>query len=162
MLDLLALVIGLALPWTFGIALIALAYARTPHASPPVGWVVGCGWFVGIFATTLLMRGVAAANVPLSIASIGAPLLAATAVLAPLGSSVVELRLSPRGGWHATLASGLNVALGRGDWRPRAERFIAAWPRIAPEARATTYADLRYPGGFALKRTAELTATSKP
>jgi cell division septal protein FtsQ len=73
--------------------------------------------------------------------------------------AIVEFRLSPRGGWHATLASGLAIALGRDDWRPRAERFVAAWPRLAPEARGTAYADLRYPGGFALKRAATLTLT---
>lgn len=83
----------------------------------------------------------------------------AVAVLAPLGVAVREFRLSPRGAWHATLASGLGISLGRGDWRPRAERFAAAWPKLAPEARATDYADLRYPGGFALRRTATLTLT---
>ena len=85
---------------------------------------------------------------------------AVTAVLAPVGA-VTELRLSPRGAWHAILDSGLAVALGRGEWRPRAERFAAAWPRLAEEARSATYADLRYPGGFALKRAATLT-TTKP
>ena len=78
------------------------------------------------------------------------PLVVAS--LAPLGSEVKELRLTPRGGWHATLASGLAIALGRGDWRARAERFVLAWPRISPEARMAAYADLRYPGGFALKK----------
>jgi cell division protein FtsQ len=86
--------------------------------------------------------------------------LAAAAVFAPLGAPIVEFRLSPRGAWHATLASGLAIALGRGDWRPRAERFVAAWPRLAPEARGTVYADLRYSGGFALKRAATLTLTA--
>ena len=83
---------------------------------------------------------------------------AVAVVLAPVGA-VTELRLSPRGAWHATLDSGLALALGRGEWRPRAERFAAAWPRLTEEARAATYADLRYPGGFTLKRTATLTAT---
>ena len=75
-----------------------------------------------------------------------------SAALAPLGSAVTEFRLSSRGAWHATLASGLTIALGRGDWRPRAERFAAAWPRLAPEARAAEHADLRYPNGFALRK----------
>lgn len=76
----------------------------------------------------------------------------AAAALAPLGEPVSELRLSPRGAWSATLASGMAMALGRGDWRPRAERFVRAWPRLGQEARAATYADLRYPGGFALRQ----------
>jgi cell division protein FtsQ len=83
------------------------------------------------------------------------PLVAAA--LAPVGSPLRELRLSARGGWHATLESGLAVALGRGDWKPRAERFAAAWPRLDEAARAAEYADLRYPGGFALKRVATVT-----
>lgn len=85
--------------------------------------------------------------------------LLVVAALAPLDSPVTEFRLSPRGAWHATLASGLGIALGRGDWRPRAERFARAWPKLAPEARAADHADLRYPGGFALRRVAALTLT---
>lgn len=85
--------------------------------------------------------------------------LVATTVLEPLGAPLTELRLSPRGSWHATLASGLVISLGRGDWRPRAERFVSAWPRLAPEARAASHADLRYSGGFAMKRAAALSLT---
>ena len=85
----------------------------------------------------------------------------ATGLLAPLGSSVEELALSPRGSWDATLASGLSLALGPGDWGPRTERFARAWPKLAPEARAAEYADLRYPSGFALKRVAEVNAAKK-
>ena len=83
------------------------------------------------------------------------PLVAAA--LAPLGSPVRELRLTARGGWYATLESGLAVALGRGEWKARAERFAAAWPKLGEEARAAQYADLRYPGGFAMKRVATVT-----
>jgi cell division protein FtsQ len=85
---------------------------------------------------------------------------AARDALAPVGV-VTEFRLSPRGAWHVVLDSGLALALGRGEWRPRAERFAAAWPRLPEDARAASYADLRYPGGFALKRSATLT-TPKP
>ena len=74
------------------------------------------------------------------------------ASLAPLGAAVRELRLSARGAWQATLESGMAIALGSGDWRPRAERFVRAWPRLTDEARSSPYADLRYPGGFALRR----------
>ena len=73
------------------------------------------------------------------------------AALAALGSPVRELRLSARGAWEVTLDNGLAVELGRGDWQARAQRFAAAWPRLAEEARATRYADLRYPNGFALR-----------
>ena len=85
----------------------------------------------------------------------------ARAALAPVGE-LAEFRLSPRGAWHAVLDSGLAVALGRGEWRARADRFAAAWPKLSAEARASTYADLRYPGGFALKRAATLTLPLAP
>jgi cell division protein FtsQ len=73
------------------------------------------------------------------------------AVLEPLGSPIAELRLSKRGAWEVLLENGLAVELGRGDWKPRALRFAAAWPGLAEETRAARYADLRYPNGFALR-----------
>lgn len=77
---------------------------------------------------------------------------AIVAALAPLGSPVKELHLSARGAWEVVLEGGLTVELGRGDWKARAQRFAAAWPRLAEDARATRYADLRYPNGFALRK----------
>ena len=86
---------------------------------------------------------------------------AVAAALAPVGP-VAVLTLTPRGAWRATLESGLAVALGRGDWLARAQRFAAAWAQLSDEARTATHADLRYPGGFALKRTATLTLPPAP
>ena len=79
------------------------------------------------------------------------------AAFAPLGTTVKELRLSARGAWEVRLANGLSVLLGRGDWQPRAQRFVAAWPQLSEPARATRYADLRYPNGFALRAAASTT-----
>ena len=73
-------------------------------------------------------------------------------LLAPLASPIAELRLSARGAWQVALSSGLTLELGRGDARARAERFVAAWPQLAAKAVETSYADLRYPNGFALKK----------
>ena len=78
---------------------------------------------------------------------------AIVAALAPLGSPVKELHLSARGAWGVVLESGLAVELGRDDWKARTHRFAAAWPRLAEDARAARYADLRYPNGFALRAT---------
>lgn len=77
---------------------------------------------------------------------------ALSAALAPLGA-VKALRLTARGGWEAQLEGGLTVQLGREDWPARARRFVAAWPRLPEDARATRYADLRYANGFALRAT---------
>ena len=84
--------------------------------------------------------------------------LLVVAAFAPL-TSVSELRLSARGAWQARLASGHEIALGAGDWRPRAERFVRAWPKLTAEARAVDQVDLRYASGFAIKRPANLTLT---
>ncbi len=124
MLDFLVLVLGLSLPWAFGVALLSAAYARAVgNPFPPAAWVIGCGWFVGIFATTLLMRGVAAAGMPLSVASIGALLLVITAILAWLahrsanGSVATMIRRVAR----ALTGSGLK------GWQRIVWRLQIAW-----------------------------------
>ena len=72
--------------------------------------------------------------------------------LEPLASPVAELRLSPRGAWQVTLASGLVLDLGRNDIEARLARFAAAWPELAAQGVTTPHADLRYANGFALRR----------
>ena len=72
--------------------------------------------------------------------------------LVPLGSPLAELRLSARGGWQATLESGLVLEMGRNDIEARIARFTSAWPELKARGVITTYADLRYPNGFALRR----------
>ena len=74
-----------------------------------------------------------------------------SAALAPLGSPLRELRLSPRGAWQAVLANNFVVELGRGDVLERAQRFAAAWPLVVAQGVQPTHADLRYPNGFALQ-----------
>lgn len=78
--------------------------------------------------------------------------------LAPI-ARLAELHLTPRGGWEALLDNGLVVELGHGEWTERVARLVAAWPRLAEDARATKYADLRYTNGFAL-RTANASGTA--
>jgi cell division septal protein FtsQ len=87
------------------------------------------------------------------------------AAVSPLDATVKELRLTPRGAWQAVLEMSprsprpspngegeLVLELGRGDILPRLARFAAAWTQLAPDARATRHADLRYANGFALGR----------
>jgi cell division protein FtsQ len=73
--------------------------------------------------------------------------------ITPLADSVAELRLSPRGGWHVVLDSGLELELGRGrgEIQPRIARFAAAWPTLAARGAETRYADLRHANGFAVR-----------
>lgn len=87
-----------------------------------------------------------------------APLMAAeypaiARALTPLAATVTELRLSPRGGWHVVLDSGLELELGRGrgEIHPRIARFVAAWPKLAAQGVEARYADLRHANGFAVR-----------
>jgi cell division protein FtsQ len=81
------------------------------------------------------------------------------AALAPLGSAVREVHVSPRGAWDVVLESGLRLVLGHEDLVPRAKRFAAAWPEVVARGVETQYADLRYPNGFALRQAVTLTPT---
>jgi cell division protein FtsQ len=76
---------------------------------------------------------------------------AIASAVAPLSAAVTELRLSPRGGWHVVLDSGLELELGRGDIQPRLARFAAAWPKLAAQGVETRFADLRHASGFAVR-----------
>ena len=126
MLDFFALALGLALPWAFGIALLASLY-RFVHADgadpPPASWLVGCGWFVGMFLLTLAMRGLSAAGIRLGIASVGVPLLVVTTL-----ALIVALRRSPAG--LANIAREyLRVLGGQGleGWQRTLWRLLVAW-----------------------------------
>lgn len=77
--------------------------------------------------------------------------------LAPLGSAVTDVNVSPRGGWQVILESGLTLDVGRADVEDRLRRFAAAWPQLASLGVASRHADLRYANGFALR-----TAKTRP
>lgn len=79
-------------------------------------------------------------------------------LLAPLGLTLHEVRLSPRGGWHLRTVGGagpLAVGLGRDDPAARLSRFVAIYGRtVAALARGGTqieHVDLRYRNGFAAR-----------
>ena len=74
--------------------------------------------------------------------------------LAPLGTRLERLVLTPRFAWQLTLDNGLQIMLGRDadGAEARLERFVAAYPAtVARVVRAHHYVDLRYPNGFALR-----------
>lgn len=81
--------------------------------------------------------------------------------LAGLGDALDILRLSPRGSWQATLASGARLELGRGsddEVVQRTGRFVATigqvTTRMAGAARGAggiEYADLRHADAYALR-----------
>ena len=79
-------------------------------------------------------------------------------LVAPLGSALERVILTPRFAWQLRLASGLSIELGRDLANDTAEarlvRFVAAYPQtLARIARRHEYVDLRYPNGFSLRVT---------
>lgn len=84
-------------------------------------------------------------------------------ILAPLGSPLVAIELSPRLAWRLKLANGLELALGRKDADSRLARFAAQYPSLEAKLNGElSYVDLRYPDGFAVKlaRTGEKKSVS--
>ncbi len=80
--------------------------------------------------------------------------------LAPLGFSILELRLSARRAWRMRLDGGMQIALGRNQADARLARFARLYPRLfdartsgggASPAVAPVAIDLRYPDGFAVR-----------
>lgn len=68
------------------------------------------------------------------------------------GLSVQGVRLSARGSWSLTLASGARVVIGRADPQPRLQRLVRVLPQLlAGDARAFEHIDLRYTNGFAVR-----------
>ncbi|MEP7329786.1 MAG: cell division protein FtsQ/DivIB [Betaproteobacteria bacterium] len=89
--------------------------------------------------------------------------------LKPLGLTIREIRMTPRGGWRlkTTGAAGaLTVELGRDEPEARLTRFVAAHARtLGALARAGTVVDtvdLRYRNGFAARIPAFREKNSRP
>jgi len=75
-------------------------------------------------------------------------------LVAPLGTSLERVVLTPRYAWQLRLGSGLNIMLGRDadSAELRLARFVAAYPEtLGRIARRHAYVDLRYLNGFALR-----------
>ena len=75
-------------------------------------------------------------------------------LIAPLGTTVDRIVLTPRLAWQLRLANGINLMLGRdadaGEQRLR--RFVEVYPvTLGKIQRSHEYVDLRYPNGFALR-----------
>ena len=72
------------------------------------------------------------------------------AIVAPLGTKVERIVLSPRHAWQLRLANGLHLSLGRDADRAetRLRRFVEVYPTVKTK---NEYVDLRYPNGFAVR-----------
>lgn len=76
MTDAIALASGLLLPWLLGIAaIVAIRRAAEPgEANGEIAWIIGAGYFVGMFALTLWMRVLSLIHVRFSVLAIALPL----------------------------------------------------------------------------------------
>lgn len=61
------------------------------------------------------------------------------------------IEMDNRGAWTITLDNGVSLRLGRGDWLPKIDRFVAIFPQIdVPNEMRLAYVDLRYDNGAAV------------
>lgn len=61
------------------------------------------------------------------------------------------VQMDSRGAWSITLDNGVELRLGRGDWLPKIDRFVAIYPQIdVPSEQRLSYVDLRYDNGAAV------------
>lgn len=77
-------------------------------------------------------------------------------VLAPLGTALDRIVLTPRHAWRLELSNGLGIVLGRDvpghPAEARLARFVAVYPEtLGKLPRRPASVDLRYPNGFALQ-----------
>jgi cell division protein FtsQ len=74
-------------------------------------------------------------------------------IVAPLGTSIDRVVLSPRHAWQLRLANGQHLMLGRDAdaAEARLRQFVQVYPRSVQKTKAHDYVDLRYPNGFALR-----------
>lgn len=86
-------------------------------------------------------------------------------VLAPLGN-IDTLHLSERGSWSVDLDNDADIQLGRGsedEIVARAQRFVRTLPELKRRYPAPlSYADLRYPEGYAVKLRGTTTSQEVP
>jgi len=126
LIDTVRLIVGCALPWALGAALmVALRLlSRSAQTTDQVAWTIGCGWFVGAFALTLWMRVLSLFGIPFSLSSIGIPLGFVTIALI-----VFVMRREPGARWREAVRGGLRE-LGGGEltgWRRAVWLVICLW-----------------------------------
>ncbi len=74
-------------------------------------------------------------------------------ILKAANLEIANLALTPRRAWEITTSDGMVVELGRIEMQPRLEKFVSVYSRtIASLNMKVTYADLRYPNGFAVRK----------
>ncbi|MGZ8262392.1 MAG: cell division protein FtsQ/DivIB, partial [Methylotenera sp.] len=74
---------------------------------------------------------------------------------------IASLALTPRRAWQITTTNGMVVELGRVEMQSRLEKFARVYSTtLAGLNKKITYADLRYPNGFAVRKPTEAMKSS--
>lgn len=74
-------------------------------------------------------------------------------LLSTTGLKVTQLALSPRRAWQVATDSGMVIELGREQMEARLQKFVSIYPKTLGLLKvAVSYADLRYPNGFAVRK----------
>ena len=77
--------------------------------------------------------------------------------LAVANLQIANLMLTPRRAWQITTTSGLVIELGRVEMNARLAKFANVYTdTLAALNKKITYADLRYPNGFAIRKPVEV------
>lgn len=80
-------------------------------------------------------------------------------ILKTANLEIANLALTPRRAWEVTTTDGMVVELGRIEMQPRLEKFVSVYSRtIAGLSMKVTYADVRYPNGFAVRKPVQVKA----
>jgi len=81
--------------------------------------------------------------------------------LKPANLEISALTLTPRRAWQVTTSNGMVMELGRVEMQTRLEKFAEVYTTtIAGLNKRISYADLRYPNGFAVRRPTEAMKSS--
>ena len=67
------------------------------------------------------------------------------------GMTLKSVAIDERGAWEIVLDNNITLKLGRGEWKPKIERFVTIYSQIeVPENKQIDYVDLRYKVGAAV------------
>lgn len=78
-------------------------------------------------------------------------------ILSKANMQITSITLTPRRAWQLNTENGMLIELGRVEMLPRIEKFVNVYvSTIAKLNRKITYADLRYPNGFAVRKPANM------
>ncbi len=81
-------------------------------------------------------------------------------ILKAANLEIANLALTPRRAWEITTTDGMVVELGRIEMQPRLEKFVSVYTStIASLNMKVSFADLRYPNGFAVRKPVQIKTT---